>query len=425
MTGPFSSRRSFLRVFALTGALGLAARRQLLSAANGAAGPSGGILPAGGDRSYWIATLTKVCGPVLTHLAADQLKAKMPVEAPTGGPETRRVFSHLEAFGRTVAGLAPWIETFGHHGGEAAATALQVRRGLDRATNPAAADFMNFNQGGQALVDTAFLAYGLLLAPQTLWQPLAGDVKSRVASALRATRVLKPANNNWLLFSAMVEACLASIGAEWLPEPIDKAVRSLESWYKGDGAYGDGAEFHWDYYNSYVIHPFLTTVLQTMTPIDPRWHEYEARVSARALRYAAVQERMIAPDGSFPPLGRSLSYRCGAFHHLAHQAWRGLLPAGVTAAQARGALTAVIRRTLEPAGTFDAEGWLRVGLCGAQPFLAEPYISTGSLYLCTLAFHPLGLPPAHSFWSAPAADWTQRRLWSGQDVPADHAMRET
>ena len=37
------------------------------------------------------------------------------------------------------------------------------------------------------------------------------------------------------------------------------------------------------------------------------------------------------------------------------------------------------------------EGWLRVGLGGHQPGIAEAYISTGSLYLCTAAFLPLGL----------------------------------
>ncbi|HXN34731.1 MAG TPA: DUF2264 domain-containing protein, partial [Opitutaceae bacterium] len=336
----------------------------------------------------------------------------------------RRPFTHLEAFARTVAGLAPWLEAFGGPGAEAAPTSELVRRGLERATHPQAADFMNFREGGQALVDTAFLSYGLLLAPTALWQPLPGDVKARVADALRCTRALTPGNNNWLLFPAMVEACLARFGYPWLPEPIDRAVRSLESWYKGDGIYGDGPEFHWDHYNSYVIQPFLTTILETMRPIDPRWQQFGARVEERALRYASVQERMIAPDGSFPPIGRSLAYRCGAFHHLAHQAWRGRLPAGLGAGQVRCALTAVIRRTLDAEGTFDGDGWLRVGLCGAQPALAEPYISTGSLYLCLLAFHPLGLPREHAFWSAPAAEWTQRQAWSGRDLPADHALPE-
>jgi hypothetical protein len=143
---------------------------------------------------------------------------------------------------------------------------------------------------------------------------------------------------------------------------------------------------------------------------------------SRARRYAAVQERMIAPDGSFPPIGRSLAYRCGAFHLLAQMALRHTLPDGISAAQVRSALTSVIRRTLEAEETFDPGGWLRIGLCGHQPGVGETYISTGSLYLCSVAFLPLGLAPADEFWALPAEPWTSRRAWSGQPFPLDHAL---
>ncbi|WP_111316993.1 DUF2264 domain-containing protein [Algoriphagus chordae] len=49
-------------------------------------------------------------------------------------------------------------------------------------------------------------------------------------------------------------------------------------------------------------------------------------------------------------------------------------------------------------------------------------MSTGSLYLCTLGFLPLGLPATHSFWIDPAEDWTSKKIWIGVDVPRDHAM---
>jgi hypothetical protein len=64
------------------------------------------------------------------------------------------------------------------------------------------------------------------------------------------------------------------------------------------------------------------------------------------------------------------------------------------------------------------------GLCGHQPGLMERYISTGSLYLASTAFLLLGLPPEDQFWSAADQPWTQRRLWSGEDGLADHAMRD-
>ena len=74
------------------------------------------------------------------------------------------------------------------------------------------------------------------------------------------------------------------------------------------------------------------------------------------------------------------------------------LPERVKPAQVRGAMTAVIRRMIEAPGTFDGQGWLHIGFCGHQPSLAESYISTGSLCLCSAAPLPLGLPPADAFW---------------------------
>ena len=111
---------------------------------------------------------------------------------------------------------------------------------------------------------------------------------------------------------------------------IDYALRQHEQWYKGDGAYGDGPEFHWDYYNSFVIHPMLVDVLEVCGDETAAWKEIRTRVTQRARRYAAVQERLIAPDGSFPPIGRSIAYRCGAFHLLAQAALRRALPDGVS-----------------------------------------------------------------------------------------------
>ena len=84
---------------------------------------------------------------------------------------------------------------------------------------------------------------------------------------------------------------------------VDYALRQHEQWYKGDGAYGDGPEFHWDYYNSFVIHPMLLDVLDACKRRDAGVEGARAARRARAAqRYAAVQERLIAP-------GRQLSRR--------------------------------------------------------------------------------------------------------------------
>ncbi len=333
--------------------------------------------------------------------------------------------THLEALGRLLAGLAPWLELPADstpEGRERASYAALARRAIARAVDPASADFLNFTRDRQPLVDAAFLALGVLRAPRALRDELDDTTRRHLIAALESTRPITPPFNNWLLFSATVEAGLKSLGAGWDRTRVDYALRQHEQWYKGDGAYGDGPDFHWDYYNSFVIHPLLLAVIDACNEESAAWKDLAPAVMRRAQRYAAVQERLIGPDGSFPAIGRSLAYRCGAFHLLADVTLRRRLPDGVSPAQVRGALTTAVKRTLEAPGTFDAEGWLRIGFCGHQPGVGEPYISTGSLYLCAVALLPLGLPASDEFWSAPAQPWTSLRAWSGQPFPIDHAL---
>ena len=370
------------------------------------------------DRAYWTRMLTQVAKPVLTALSQRRLKLDMPVEA-APNVKDRPAYTHLEALGRLLSGMAPWLESGSP---DAARYAEMARASIAAAVDPASPDLMNFSQGSQPVVDAAFLALGILRAPTALWQKLDPATKTRLIAAMQSSRVIQPGFNNWLLFSAMVEVFLAHAGEKWDAMRVDYAVRQHEQWYKGDGLYGDGPQFHWDYYNSFVIHPMLLQVLDEISKVSKSWATFSAPVVTRAKRYAAIQERLIGADGTYPAIGRSLAYRCGAFHHLATMAMRRELPDGVTPEQVRGALTAVIRRTLEQSGTFDANGWLRIGLCGHQPSIGESYISTGSLYLCTNAFLPLGLPEGDPFWSGPAKPWTQQQVWSGTDVPVDHAV---
>ncbi|MDE3178225.1 MAG: DUF2264 domain-containing protein [Acidobacteriota bacterium] len=378
-----------------------------------------------GDREYWVDILTRVAGPVLRALSARKLKAEMPVEAPRGNAEERRQFTYLEAMGRLLAGIAPWLEGRGADAREERMRqqyAELARAAIRAGTDPESPDFMNFKNGSQPVVDTAFLTLAILRAPTELWEKLDNRARRHVIAALESSRVIKPGYNNWLLFSATVEAGLSFMGAWWDPMRVDYAIRTINEWYKGDGVYGDGPEFHWDYYNSFVIQPMLLNVLDWISKVSPAWNSFREPALVRARRYAAVQERLIAPDGSFPPVGRSLAYRFGAFQHLAEMSLRHQLPEPVQPAQVRCALTAVMRRMIEAPGTFDAHGWLTVGFCGHQPSIAESYISTGSCYLCSAAWLPLGLPAADPFWSSPARKWTAQMTWSSAAVAPDHAI---
>lgn len=379
------------------------------------------------DRTYWVETVCKIAGPVLQHLSEGTLRQCMPVEQ--HGPEhpeyrfygDRSVYAHLEAVGRTLCGIAPWLELPPDDTPEGKLRKQMLDwavRGLTRAVDPLSADYLSFRTGSQSLVDAAFLAQAFLRSPRQLWGGLDGETQRRLIRAMKETRRIRPAESNWLMFSAIIEAFLKAVGEEFDLMRIDYALRQHEQWYKGDGVYGDGPDFHWDYYNSYVIQPMLVDVVG----IVDAYSRQKPAILKRSARYAAVLERLISPEGTFPPLGRSLLYRTGAFQSLSQMALLKQLPEELSGAQVRCALTAVIRRMFEQPDTFNADGWLTMGFCGHQPAIGEAYTCTGSLYLCTTGFLALGLPADDPFWTAAPERWTSCKAWSGEPFPIDHAI---
>jgi hypothetical protein len=377
------------------------------------------------NRASWLSMMQRVCGPVLEALSEGHLKAKMPVECAAGMEASRRHATYLEAVARILSGIAPWLESSPPHPNEAALHSHYidlVYKGLALGLDPAATDYLDFGLEAQSLVDAAFLAVAVLRAPTVLNQNLPAATRKLLVSALLATRPILPGQSNWLLFSAAVEAALHALGEPWDRMRVDYALRSQTGWYVGDGTYGDGPHYHWDFYNSIVIHPFLLVILEAVGNEEKAWAAMLPAVRERAQRYTAVMERTIAPDGTYFVIGRSITYRCGVFHLLADSALRHRLPDEVSPPQARCALSAVITRTLGAKSTFDPAGWLQIGLAGHQPKLGETYISTGSLYLAACVFLPLGLPSTEPFWAAPDTRWTSQKIWAGDDLKADHAI---
>lgn len=382
--------------------------------------------PPGNDgpsqRAYEVAVMVKIIDPVLTRASEGVLKEKLPRMG-----NSRDSFAPLEALGRTIAGAAPWLELGATPDPEGQLRGKYIElavKSISRSVDPNAPSFLNFNRGGgQPLVDAAFLAQGLLRAPTALWGNLDEVARRHVVEALKSSRVIAPPPTNWELFSAMVEAALLEFTGECDLPRIEKAVRDHEIWYKGDGTYGDGPEFHWDYYNSYVIQPMLTEILTVCAQQKLPLAERLGVAVRRSMRYAEVQERTISPEGTFPILGRSSAYRFAAFQLLSLTALKQRLPKQLQAGGVRAALNEVIHRMIEAPGTFDENGWLMIGAVGSQPALGEEYINRGSIYLCTEGLLQLGLPATDAYWSEPTQPWTQKRLWSGENLPADHALK--
>ncbi len=377
------------------------------------------------DRAVWVKSLYKIVYPVIHNMAEGTLKQNLPLElGPQYYLQVKKV-TYLEAVGRTMAGVAPWLalpddET------EEGVMRKQLRndllKGLRNAVDPSHPDYLNFRTEGQPIVDAAFVAHAFLRAPKALWEPLDAVTKQRFIEEFKSLRNRKAAYSNWLLFAALTEGFLLSIGEQYDPARIDFAVRKMKEWYVGDGWYSDGEKFSMDYYNSFVIHPMLVDLLKIL--VDKKMaqqQEYDLALQ-RMVRHAEFQERIISPDGTFPAFGRSMSYRTAAFQILAQVALMEKLPAHISQAQVRCALTSVVDKMYTGNQNFDSNGWLVLGFNGHQPTIADQYTSTGSLYLCTVGFLPLGLPATHTFWTDAPADWTSRKAWNGQPVKKDYKV---
>lgn len=383
----------------------------------------------GTDREYWVSLLSKMAAPILSNIGKDEFQKNMPmVVSPTYDNRNPKV-GYMEAFARLLSGMAPWFDLpddASEEGKLRKKLKEQALAGIHYCTDPNASDYFIWNDKSttQPLVEAAFLAHAFIRAPQGLWDPLAQDTKDRVIKEFKGLRRVQPFESNWLLFAAIVEAFLYSVGEKDIAqERIDKAVHKFDKeWYAGDGWYSDGKVFGFDHYNGYVIHCMQVDTLKCIKEKSSEYKEMHDRAYKRMQRYAHHQERMISPEGYPLVVGRSSTYRNGAFQPLAAVALDDKLPEDITRSQVRAALTAVLKNTYRK-NNFTKEGWLTMGYVGDnQQNLADYYTNVGSVYLASFSFLPLGLPADHPFWTDKAEKWTSQKVFDGDPFPKDYVV---
>ena len=384
------------------------------------------VVPTGEqDREYVTKLLYRIAYPIVHNMAEGTLRKNLPLEKGPGYYLNVLKVTHMEAVGRTMAGIAPWLALTDDDTKEGVMRKQlreELLKGLPNIVNPDHPDYLNFRTEQQPIVDAAYIAQAFLRATKQIWDPLDSITKQRFISEFKALRTRKAAYNNWLLFSGITEAFLLKIGEQADPVRMDIAFRKMKEWYVGDGYYKDGEKFAMDYYNSYVIHSMLADMLTVMVEKkQASVKEYDEALK-RMIRFAELQERMISPEGTYPPIGRSITYRTAAFQALAQVSLMEKLPEYIKPAQVRCALTKVMHNIFDTKGTFSDDGWLQLGLAGHQPEVADQYTSTGSLYICTIGFLALGLPASNPYWTNPYADWTSKKAWSGQSVKKDYKV---
>ncbi len=395
------------------------------------------------DREVWVDIMYQMAEPVLRNMAEGKLQATMTVEngglelSPTWDGRNKKV-SYMEAFGRLMAGLAPWL-TLPDDDTAEGAKRKQLRewalKAYANAVDPESPDYLGWTAGGQTLVDAAYVVESLYRGYDVLWKGLDEVTKQRYIKEIQGLRRYQPPYTNWLLFVAMEECFLKYVGASADDTRILLCLSKIEEWYMGDGFYSDGPSYTLDYYNAFVIQPMYVECLEMLSARqggnsylvpgkgNDKIRTANARVkevTKRMQRYATILERFISPEGTFPVIGRSIPYRMAVFQPLAQLAWRKQLPQELTNGQVRAGITAVAKNMFGRANNFNQQGFLTIGFMGNHPSVADWYTNNGSLYMTSLAFLPLGLPADDPFWTAPAEKWTSKKAWEGEDFPKDH-----
>jgi hypothetical protein len=237
---------------------------------------------------------------------------------------------------------------------------------------------------------------------------LTENTRLQFVTILRSVRkLIKPYHTqcNWYLFHGIIETFLKSIDEAHDSIFIFNVIKTVDLWYCGDGFYKDGERgLTMDYYNSYVIHPFYIEILKVCNPsmVDKAFE--------RCIKYTEFLERIVSADGSYPPLGRSITYRFGAFHALAYCIYNQRISTLHTYSQLQRLLTKVLKRIIT-SSIFNSDGILELGFTGSHPELADSYSNWGSCYLTTLGFLPLGLDQTNEFWVESSDLTTQELAW--------------
>ncbi|MBS6614209.1 MAG: DUF21 domain-containing protein, partial [Anaerotruncus sp.] len=134
----------------------------------------------------------------------------------------------MQGFSIVLWGLVPlWA------GGENIEDFSEIyTKGLSAGTNPNSKEYWGgFRNYDQKFVEIAAIAYGLLLAPDKLWEPLDDSAKKNLADFLLLSNSYEVSDNNWRLFPVLVNLALKSLSQPYDQHLIDFGLERLDSYY--------------------------------------------------------------------------------------------------------------------------------------------------------------------------------------------------
>lgn len=300
----------------------------------------------------------------------------------------------MEAFSRPLWGLVPlWAG-----GGEEKEFEEIYRKGLSRGSDPNSIEYWKkCRDYDQKFVEMAAIAYGILMTPDKLWNPLPEEEKESITDWLNEINQYECPDCNWFFFCILVNVALKKNNRRFSQERLINGLEKIESYYLENGWYKDGKIGQKDYYISFAIHFYSIVYAEFMEEEDKeRCDSYRKRAKLFAQEFVY----WFAEDGSSLPYGRSLTYRFAqaAFFSACVGFKLDVLPKPV--------MKGIIVRHLDDwlsAPIFDHIGILTIGYKYPNLQMSEDYNAPGSPYWAMKTFAFLTLPESDEFYRIEAA----------------------
>ncbi|MBT3274943.1 MAG: DUF2264 domain-containing protein, partial [Spirochaetales bacterium] len=269
------------------------------------------------------------------------------------------------------------------------------RKGIMHGTDPKHPEYWGgIRSFSQTIVEGAALALNMYFSKRLVWDALSVSEQRNAAEYLLAVARCKTYRNNWMLFRAIIYAVLKAFGKPHDEGAMNRLAGRSADLYVANGWYSDGRERSFDYYNAWVMHPYLLFWCDINPDTKP---DFFAMCKERMNIFTSHLMHFFAADGSYPAYGRSLIYRTGvvsAFSAAEYFACSALSPG-----EARRICSGNLKYFWER-GAIEEEGYFTLGYHSSLPEVAEYYSCHQSPLWAAKAWWSFLFTKEHPFWQS-------------------------
>jgi len=311
----------------------------------------------------------------------------------------------IESFARIASAWGAWLRNPANSavlkfGGYELNLESMLRQALLDGTNPKKPNtyWGDIGHMDQRIVESADIAVAVWMSRERVFNKLTADEQSQIMAWLAQVDGKGTYTDNWILFTAMVQAVRLHLGFPSPESDLDNRLMQISEFYRGDGWHVDGPTNEFELYNAWMFgwHHLLWAWID-----GDRRPDHREEVFKRGRSFIDAFSHFFGSNGSYPAWGRSVVYRFAALAPFAVGHFLKIAPddPGMLRRISSGCM-----RYFYNHGMFDhRDHFIRQGYHGEFPPAGEAYISPGSPYWCCHGLFALTFDRDDPFWTSPEA----------------------